>query len=138
MSAEENKSLIRRFFDKVWNQGKVELVEEFIAEGYVSHNYLNIAVVGPEGIRRAVLAQRTAFPDLHTTIEDLIAEDDKVVVRGRDDFTHVGEFMGYPGTGRKVTLTWIDIFRVKDGKLVEAWLETDSRLFMEQLKGGDQ
>ncbi|MGA7731017.1 MAG: ester cyclase [Chloroflexia bacterium] len=137
MSAEENKKLIRRFFDEVWNQGHVELAEEFVADGYVSHNYLSIEALGPEGIRRAVLAQKAAFPDQHTTIEDLIAEDDKVVVRGRDDLTHVGDFMGYPGTGRKVTVTWIDIFRIKDGKLVEAWLETDSRLFAEQLKGAE-
>jgi predicted ester cyclase len=58
-----------------------------------------------------------------------------VVVRGRDDLTHAGEFMGYAPTGRKLTVTWIDIFRVRDGKLVEAWLETDSRLFIDQLKG---
>jgi predicted ester cyclase len=136
MWAEENKRLIRRFFDEVWNEGRVELAEEFVAEGYVSHNYLNISVLGPEGIRQAVLAQKAAFPDQHTTIEDLIAEGDKVVVRGRDDLTHAGEFMGYPPTGRRITVTWIDIFRIEDGKLVEAWLETDSRLFIEQLKGG--
>jgi predicted ester cyclase len=135
MSAEENKALIRRFFEEVWNNGKVELVDEFIAPGYVSHNHLNIDVLGPEGIKRVVIAQRTAFPDLHSTIDDLVAEGDKVVVRGTDRFTHRGEFMGYAPTGRKITVTWIDIFRIENGKAVEAWLETDTKRFIDQLKG---
>jgi predicted ester cyclase len=138
VSIEENKALVRRFFDEVWNKARVELADQFIAPGYISHNYLEVEVLGPEGIKRAVLAQRTAFPDQHTTIEDLIAEGDKVVVRGTDRFTHLGEFMGYPPTGRKIVVTWIDIFRVEHGKLVEAWLEVDSRRFIEQLKGGGE
>lgn len=64
MSPTQNKDLIRRFFDEVWNNGRVDLAAEFIAEGYISHNGLGIEVLGPEGIKRAVLAQRAAFPDL--------------------------------------------------------------------------
>jgi predicted ester cyclase len=134
MTSDENKEIIRRFFDMVWNQGKVEMAEEFIAPHYVSHNGLGIEVLGPEGIRRAVLAQRSAFPDQHTTIDDLIAEGDMVVVRGTDRFTHEGDFMGYPPTGNKVVLTWIDIFRMENGKLVEAWLETDGQRLWDQLR----
>lgn len=132
---EAAKAFIARFFDEVWNQGKVEVVEEFVAPDYVSHNKLGIDASGPEGIRQAVLAQRAAFPDLVSRIEDSIAEHDKVVVRGVDRGTFVNAFMGLPPTGRTFTITWIDIFRIEEGLLKEAWLEIDSEDFRRQLGG---
>ena len=134
MSVEENKVLLRRFFEEIYNKGNLAVADELVAEGYISHNELDIQVLGPEGIKRAATMQRDAFPNLHTTIEDLIAEGDKVVVRGRDTGTHTGaEFLGIPAKGRRFTLTWIDIFRIEDGKLVEAWLETNLESFKRQL-----
>jgi predicted ester cyclase len=90
MSVEENKALLRRFFEEVYNKGNLAVADELVAEGYVSHNELDIQVLGPEGIKRAATMQRDAFPNLHTTIEDLIAEGNEVVVRGRDTGTHTG------------------------------------------------
>lgn len=133
MSAAENKELIRRFFEEVWNNGNVDLASEFIAPGFLSHNNLEIEAVGPEGIKRAVLMHRSAFPDLHSTLEELIAEGDRVVVRGTDRGTHLGEFMGRPPTGRKFVITWMDIFRIENGKAIEAWLEMDTKRFLDQL-----
>ncbi len=130
-----NKELVQRFFDEVWNGGNVAL-DELVAEGYTSHNKLEIEVLGPAGIKAAVLAQRTAFPDLHTTIEDLVAEGDKVVVRATDRGTFRAPFRGIEPTGKAFTITWIDIFRVQDGKLQEAWLEVDIADFKRQLAGG--
>jgi steroid delta-isomerase-like uncharacterized protein len=134
MSVEENKLLLRRFFEEVYDKGNLTVADELVAEDYISHNELDIQVLGPEGIKRAAAMQRNAFPNLRTTIEDLIAEGDKVVVRGTDTGTHTGaEFMGIPAKGRRFTLTWIDIFRIEDGKLVEAWLETNVESFKRQL-----
>jgi predicted ester cyclase len=134
MSVEENKVLLRRFFEEIYNKGNLAVADELVAEGYISHNELDIQVLGPQGIKRAATLQRDAFPKLHTTIEDLIAEWDKVVVRGKDTGTHTGtEFVGIPAKGRRFALTWIDIFGIEDGKLLEAWLETNVESFKRQL-----
>jgi len=135
MSIENNKAMIRRMFEEVYNQGNYDVADELFAENYVSHNGLGLTVLGPEGIKRVAAMQRTAFPDLHSTIEDLIAEGDKVVVRGIDHGTHLGEFLGYPPTGKPIAITWIDIFRVENGKLAEAWLEVDMENFRKRLSG---
>jgi predicted ester cyclase len=76
---------------------------------------------------------RQAFPDLVTTLEDIFAVGDRVAVRGTDRATHLGEFMGRAPTGRKVTMTWIEIFRLQDGKAVEGWVETDIQRLLDQL-----
>jgi predicted ester cyclase len=133
MSSEANKSIVRRFLDEVYNKGNLSVADELVAPGYISHNELSIEVLGPEGIKKAALMQRAAFPDLVSTIDDLIAEEDKVVVRGHDEGTHAGTFMGFTPTGRRFTITWIDIFRIENGKLVEAWLEINVESFKKQL-----
>src|SRR3954466_11214088 len=127
MSAQENEVAVRRFFQNVWNDGDVSRAKEFIAEGFVSHNTLDVAILGPDEYGQAVTTCRTAFPDLVTTIEDVFAVGDRIAVRGTDRGTHMGEYMGRPATGRKITSTWIEIFRLENGKAVEGWLETDAR-----------
>jgi predicted ester cyclase len=133
---ERNKAIVRRFFDEVWNRGNVALADDLVAETYTSHNKLEIEVLGPIGIKAAVLEQRAAFPDLRTTIEDLVAEGDRVVVRATDRGTFRGPFRGMEPTGNTFTITWIDIFRVEGGQLQEAWLEIDTADFRRQLTGG--
>lgn len=136
MAIDENKGLVRRLFDEVYNQGRYDVADELIAEGYVSHNKLSIEVLGPGGIKHAARLQREAFPDLHSALDDVIAEGDRVVVRGRDTGTHSGEpFMGIPPSGRRFEITWIDIFRIEEGRLAEAWLEIDGDDFRRQLTG---
>jgi steroid delta-isomerase-like uncharacterized protein len=135
MTPEQNKSIVRRFFDEVYNKGNLAVADELVAPDYVSHNQLEIEVLGPEGIKRAASLQRSAFPDQMSLIQDLIAEGDKVVVRGVDQATHQGPFLGYPPTGKRVTFTWIDIFRLRDGQLAEAWLEINMESVRRQLSG---
>jgi predicted ester cyclase len=135
MSIEANKALVRRLFAEVYNGGRYELADELIAPGYVTHNALDIDASGPEGVKRAAAMQLAAFPDMHTTIEDLRAEGDRVVVRGRDRVTHKGDFMGYAPTGKTWEITWVDIFRVENGKLVESWLEIDMERMRKLLRG---
>jgi steroid delta-isomerase-like uncharacterized protein len=133
MPDDENKTAVRRFFQDVWNDGNVAEAARFLAPGFISHNSFGVSLTGPEEYGQAVLAYRSAFPDLVTTVEDVLADADRVAVRGTDRGTHRGTFMGYPPTGRLVTTTWIEIFRLQDGKAVEGWVEADVKQLFDQL-----
>ncbi|HEY3438571.1 MAG TPA: ester cyclase [Actinotalea sp.] len=133
MSEADNKAAARRFFEEGWNKGDLAEVRAFLAEGFVSHNSLDPSIQSSDAYCRGLVAYRQAFPDLVTTVEDVIAEGDRVVARGTDRGTHRGEFMGRAATGRSVTATWIEIFRMESGKAVEGWVESDTKTLMEQL-----
>ena len=133
---EQNKQLVSRFFEEVYNKGNYAFADSVVAADYKSHNRLGFEVLGPEGIKKAARAQRDAFPDQRSEILDLVAEGDKVVVRGRDTGTFTAPFMGIEPSGRRIDITWIDIFRIENGKLKEAWLEIDAGEFKRQLKEG--
>ena len=133
MSDEELRAAVRRFFEEVWNKGNVGETEAFLAAAFVSHNTFDVRIVGPGEYGGAVIDYRAAFPDLHTTLEDVLVDGDRVVVRGTDRGTHRGDFMGFPASGREVTTTWIEIFRMENGKAAEGWLESDSAALRNQL-----
>ncbi len=118
MSTEENKLIVRRFFEEGFNKRQLDLIDRFIAPSYVNHNSL-APVRGPEGVRRINEAELRAFPDIQTVIEDIIAEGDKVVIRCTDHFTR-------PSDGARMLLPWIEIIRLEDGKAVEGWFEADA------------
>jgi len=127
------ETAVRTFFQRVWNEGDVEAAGDFLAPEFISHNTFEIRISGPTEYGRGVLQYRKAFPDLVTTLEDVLAVGDRVAVRGIDRATHGGEFMGHAASGRTVTTTWIEIFRLQDGKAVEGWVETDMQHLMDQL-----
>ena len=133
MSEGDNKAAVRRFFEEGWNRGDLAQVKAFLADGFVSHNSFNITIRSSEDYCQGLVAYRTAFPDLVTSLEDVIAAGDRLVVRGTDRGTHQGEFMGKAGSGRFVTVTWIEIFRMESGKAVEGWVESDTKALMDQL-----
>jgi len=133
MADDETAAAVRRFFEDVWNGGKVAEAASFLAPDFVSHNSFRVSILGPEQYGQAVLAYRTAFPDLVTTVEDVLVDADRVAVRGTDRGSHLGTFMGYPPSGRLVTTTWIEIFRLEAGKAVEGWVETDVKQLLDQL-----
>ena len=133
MSDDELRAAVRRFFEEVWNKGNVDETEAFLAPGFVSHNSLDVRIIGPGEYGRAVTDYRAAFPDLHTTLEDVLVDGDRVVVRGTDRATHRGDFLGFPASGREVTTTWIELFRMENGKAAEGWLETDTATLRDQL-----
>jgi steroid delta-isomerase-like uncharacterized protein len=133
VSDEENKAAARRFFEKGWNTGDPAEVKAFLGDQFTSHNSLNFAIQSSDDYCRGVVAYRAAFPDLVVTVEDVIAAGDRVVVRGTDRGTHRGEFMGVSASGRFVTTTWIEIFRLESGKAVEGWLEADTKGLMDQM-----
>lgn len=84
MSDDELRAAVRRFFDEVWNKGDVGEAETFLAPAFVSHNPFDVRIVGPLEYGGAVTDYRAAFPDLHTTLEDVLVDGDRVVVRGTD------------------------------------------------------
>jgi predicted ester cyclase len=129
----ELETAVRRFFQRVWNEADIEAAADFLAPEFISHNSFEVSIVGPLDYGRAVLQYRQAFPDLVTTLADVFAAGDRVAVRGIDQATHRGEFMGRPPSGRTVTTTWIEIFRIQDGKAVEGWLETNMQHLLDQL-----
>ena len=124
---------VRRFFEEVWNQGNAAAAADFLDAEFVSHNAFDVTIIGPDQYGQAVLDYRTAFPDLTVTLEDVFASGDRVAVRGIDRGTHQGEFMGRAATGRPMTATWIEIFRLRSGKAVEGWVEADVQRMLDQI-----
>ena len=123
MGLEENKGLIRRFVEEIPNRGNMAAADELLADGFTVHFPTLPAIQGAENFVEIPAAIRTAFPDLVETIEDLVAEGDRVVERFTIRGTHLGEFMGQPPTGKKVSWTAIVMYRIKDGRIAECWAE---------------
>ena len=133
MSLEENKALVRRGWEEIWNKGDLTIADKHYTANYVAHMPGPPDLPGPEGHSQFVTMFRTAFPDLHFTVEDQIAEGDKVVNRVTGRGTHQGEFMGIPPTGKQVTMTGITIDRIDGDKLAESWASWDALGMMQQL-----
>ena len=133
MSTEENKARVRRVFEEMNEQNYPALLEEFCARDYVWHDAPPGISPDLAGWRQGRIAFLTAFPDAHLVVEDVIAEGDKVVARVTSRATHQGEFMGIPPTGKRLSWTWIEIDRIKDGKIVECWDNSDDLGLMQQL-----
>jgi len=121
-SAEANKELIRRLLAEV-DAGRIDVVDAYYAPGYVDHtpSPVRSQAAGREGVRQAFALFRRAFPDTRHTIEDLVAEGDRVVVRISARATHTGELFGHAPTGKAVTLSSITIYRIVDGRIAERW-----------------
>lgn len=133
MSLEENKALFHRFNDEVINKKNADAIGQFFAADYVDHNPPPIGEPGLEGFKQALGAYFAAFPDLHTDIDDLIAEGDKVVGGMTTCGTHRGELMGIAPTGKQITMAEIHIVRYSGGKVVEHWGIEESMGMMQQL-----
>lgn len=130
MSTEENKAVVRRIFEEVWNKGNLVVAGELMAD--VLH-FAGQDFKGPENLKQMVAMTRTAFPDGHTKIEDMVAEGDKVVCRITFTGTHKGEYMGIAPTGKQVTMIGIAISRFAGGKEAEVWAIEDTLGMMQQL-----
>ena len=134
MSVEENKSLIRRFCDEVWNLGRLDVVTEIFAEDYVRHDLRpGNPLPGPAGQKRIAADFRAAFPDLHTTLDLIAAEGDLVVTRWTTAGTHTGQWGNIPPTGKRAVFSGVNIFRIRDGKVVELWNHRDDLGLMQHL-----
>jgi predicted ester cyclase len=122
MSAQENKAVVRREQEELWNHtGNLDAAEELFAAGQA------------EAAKQEAADFRRGFPDVISTIEDLIAEGDKVVARWRSQATHRGEYMGIPPTGKEVQFTGISVYRIEEDKIAESWNSEDQFGLMRQI-----
>lgn len=135
MSAEENKAVVRREIEEMFNQGgNLDAAEEIYAPNYVGHEPAFGDARGVEAAKQFAADYRQAFPDLQTTIEDQVAEGDKVVTRFTARGTHQGETEAFgPPTGNRVEVTGITVEQFADGKIVEDWTNFDALGLMQQL-----
>jgi predicted ester cyclase len=131
-STEHNKGLVRRVFEEGFTQGNAGVFDEVLAPNYVNYDF-PMPVPGREGLKQVQSLFRTAFPDLRVSIEDEVAEGDRVASRGYLAGTHRGEFMGLAPTGKPINVAYIDMWRVENGQLVENWVRMDMVGMMQQL-----
>jgi len=129
---ELNKEIAHRFIEEVWNQGKLDALDDIVTNDIIIH-VAGRDIKGIENFKKFILGYRNAFPDIKFTIEEQIAQGDKVVERYTIRSTHQGELQGIPPTGKQIKIASIDITRFLDGKIVERWGEFDSIGMMMQL-----
>jgi steroid delta-isomerase-like uncharacterized protein len=133
--SEENKALVRREEEELFSGGNLDAADEIYAADYVGHDPSNPEDVrGLEAAKQAAADYRQAFPDLRVTVEDLIAEGDRVAARLRFRGTRLGELNGIAPTGRRVDCTGIVISRIEEGKIAEDWANFDDLGMMQQLR----
>ena len=126
--SEENKELVRRWFEEVWNKGRADAIEEMFDVNGIAHGLSDDPsqpIKGPTDFKPFYTTFREAFPNLKIVIEDMVAEGDKVAARCSVHGKHEGDFMGKAATQSPVDITGIAIVRIENGKIVEAWNNFD-------------
>ena len=131
---EQHKATARRVVDEIFVGGKFEAIDVCFDPGYVRYECASPEPVrGPQGVKEQAQGYRTAFPDVQMTIEDQVAEGDRVVTRWTARGTHQGELFGIDPTGKQVTITGVTIDRFSGGKIAESWDTWDTFGLMQQL-----
>jgi steroid delta-isomerase-like uncharacterized protein len=133
LSTEDNKAKTRRFMDEAFNKGNMKVADELLSPNIVEHNPFPGQEPGVQGFKKGLTELRQAFPDLHITVDDMLADGDKVIIRSTMTGTHKGSFMNMPATGKQIKVEGIDIVRIKDGQAVDHWGITDIMTMMQQL-----
>ena len=137
MSTEENKAVVRRWFDEVLSRGDLDALDSICAECHpqfaVVRGVIEPAPLGMSGLKNLITGLRSAFPDLQATVEEQIAEGDKVVTRVTIRGTQEGEFLGMPATGRSFTIPGVSIWEVRGNLLIQEWVSWDALGMMQQL-----
>jgi steroid delta-isomerase-like uncharacterized protein len=132
MSIEENKAIIRRFFEVGPSKGDLVAANELLSPNFSLHTPLPSAP-SVQGMIDTITTCRAAFEHLNVKVEDMVAEGDKVTARFVANGNHKGSFMNLPPTGRPITMTGIEIFRIENGKIAELWAEANLLGLMQQL-----
>ena len=133
MSIEAHKATIRRYVDEVQNQGNLSVIDEIAAPRFVNHSAPPGYPPTLDGVKQLALELRAAFPDGSMSIEDMVAEGDRVATRKTFHGTHQAPFMGIPATGRSVAIGMVELVRFEDGKVIEHWLQADMLGMFQQL-----
>jgi len=129
-----NEKLMIRYFEEVWNNGKLEVLDELIAPNYINHNPgLANPMPGPDGLKPIVAGIRKAFPDLRYVIENIVVSDTKVAVHTTMYGTNTGEFFGLAPTNKTIKVSQMQIERIENNQIVEHWRVTDELTMMRQL-----
>jgi steroid delta-isomerase-like uncharacterized protein len=132
--SEQNKAIVRRLFEELWNKGNLSVADELIAPAYEHHDASTPDVGrGPESEKKRVTLYRTAFPDMRLTIEDIVAEGETVMARWSCRGTHKGDLSGVAPTGKQFTISGVTIARLANGRMVEGWVNWDALGLMQQL-----
>jgi steroid delta-isomerase-like uncharacterized protein len=133
--SDENVALMYRWFEEVWNKGRIEAIDEMFAADGVAHGLgeAGVDVQGPEAFKPFFEKLRGAFGTFEVTIEDTIAEADKVAARWTVRLTHTGDQLGIPATSKEATVSGMSIIRVRDGKIAEGWNNWDILGLMQQV-----
>jgi len=129
MSLEENKAKVRKVIEAI-NEQNLDFLDSLTAPDYFDHTHQ----LNPEGVKQFMNMIFKAFPDWHETIEDIVAEGDKVWIRAKATGTHTGEYRGLAPTGKKITAMGVNIYRIVNGKFVEGWAVEDWLDFLQQLR----
>jgi steroid delta-isomerase-like uncharacterized protein len=132
MGTDQNKDVARRYYVRVLNDGDLDLLDELAVEAYEEHDPVPGQGSGRGGLKDRVTILRKAFGQTFT-LEDVVAEGDRVVVRWTGHGTHSGEFMGIPPTGQSFSIAGIDVIRFEDGRMAEHWHVVDQLALMQQL-----
>ncbi|GAA1573143.1 ester cyclase [Kribbella sancticallisti] len=132
-SIEQNKNIVREFIDGLFSRGDLGVIDTYLAEDFVNHDPPFGVSADREGMRAAGAMMRAGFPDWHSEVHQLVAEGDIVVERFTASGTQRGEVMGVAPTGRAVSLPGINIFRLRDGQIVERWGRLDDLGLLRQL-----
>jgi steroid delta-isomerase-like uncharacterized protein len=133
MSLEDNKTIVRAFVETVWNRRQLDRSGELVAPDFVDHAPMPGQAPGLEGVKRNWAMYLDAIPDFRVTIEELVAEGDKVAVRRSYEGTHKGELLGIAATGKRLQFGGISIFRLANGRIAEHWEQLDRLALMQQL-----
>ncbi len=130
----ENRSIVRRLYEEVWNERKLDVVDELISPSHALHD-ANApgSQIGPDAYKRRVVQFTKAFPDLHFAIEDIISEHDKLVVSWMISGTHKGEYEGIPPTDKRICVDGITISYIANGKILDSYVSWDALGLMRQL-----
>jgi len=131
--SESSKALVRRLIEEGMNNGNERVIEELIAPNFTAHEQEEMRMIGVDGFKELLGVYRTAFPDMRLTIEEIVAEGDKVVTWATFTGTHRGPLQSLPATGKAVKVKDVDMFRVQAGKVAEAWTNFDQWGLMKQL-----
>lgn len=133
MSAVENKVLFWQYLEQVWERQNLAMIDEFLAPHYKRHRSPTSAALTRDGQKQLLTQFRTAFPDIQISVEEIIAEENRIAVRSIMSGTHHGEFFGIAPTGNNIEVNLLDIFHIEDGKFVEQWGGPDMLSLFQQL-----
>jgi predicted ester cyclase len=134
-SVADNKAVYRRFIQEVFNEGRLDKLDEFLAPGYAIQDAPPGTPPGADGVRSVVTMFRGAFPDLEITLDEVVGEGDTVVARSTLRGTQRAAIFGIEPSGRPVAMTTLTLVHIVDGRLLESWVKNDMASLMRQLGG---